>query len=68
MVVRDNGRGFEIEKALAKEGTERGLGLASMRERSELSGGFFSIESSPGQGTVVQVTWSEKTGAGEETA
>ena len=66
LVVRDNGRGFEIEKALTKEGTERGLGLTSMRERSELSGGTFSIESSPGQGTVVQVTWSEKTGAGEE--
>ena len=65
LVVRDNGRGFEIEKALTKEGTERGLGLASMRERSELSGGTFSIESSPGQGTVVQVTWPEKTGAGE---
>ena len=67
LVVRDNGRGFEIEKALTKEGTERGLGLASMRERSELSGGTFSIESSPGKGTVVQVTWPEKTGAGEET-
>ena len=66
LIVRDNGRGFEIEKALTKEGTERGLGLASMRERSELSGGTFSIESSPGQGTVVQVTWPEKTGAGEE--
>jgi signal transduction histidine kinase len=66
LVVRDNGRGFEIEKALAKEGTERGFGLASMRERSELSGGTFSIESSPGQGTVVQVSWPEKTGAGEE--
>lgn len=65
LVVRDNGRGFEIEKALTREGTERGLGLASMRERSELSGGTFSIESSPGQGTVVQVAWSEKTGAGE---
>ena len=66
LVVRDNGRGFEIEKALTKESTERGLGLASMRERSELSGGTFSIESSPGKGTVVQVTWPEKTGAGEE--
>jgi hypothetical protein len=31
-----------------------------------LSGGTFSTESSPGHGTVVQVTWPEKTGAGEE--
>jgi signal transduction histidine kinase len=63
LVVRDNGRGFEVEKALTKESTERGLGLASMRERAELSGGTFSIESAPGKGTVVQVTWPEKTEA-----
>jgi signal transduction histidine kinase len=68
LVVRDNGRGFEIEKALTKESTERGLGLASMRERTELSGGTFSIESSPGKGTAVQGTWPGKAGAGEETA
>jgi len=67
LVVRDNGRGFEVEKALTKESTERGLGLASMRERTELSGGTFSIDSAPGKGTVVQVAWPEKTGAGKET-
>jgi signal transduction histidine kinase len=64
LVVRDNGRGFEVEKALTKESTERGLGLASMRERTELSGGTFFIESAPGKGTVVQVSWPEKTGTG----
>jgi len=67
LVVRDNGRGFDVEKALTQESTERGLGLASMRERTELSGGTFSIESSPGKGTAVQVTWPEKTGTGKET-
>ncbi len=67
LIVRDNGRGFEIEKALSKESTERGLGLASMRERADLSGGTFSIESAPGKGTVVQVTWPEKAGTGKET-
>ena len=67
LVVRDNGRGFEVEKALTKESTERGLGLASMRERTELSGGTFSIDSAPGKGTVVQVTWPEKTGTSKET-
>ena len=67
LVVGDNGRGFEIEKALTKESTERGLGLASMRERTELSGGTFSIESAPGKGTVVQVTWPGEMGTGKET-
>jgi len=28
-----------------------------MRERIELSGGSFSIESSKGSGTVIQATW-----------
>jgi signal transduction histidine kinase len=68
LTVQDNGRGFEIEKALTKGSTERGLGLASMRERTELSGGAFSIESSPGKGTVVRGTWTEKAGAEKETA
>jgi signal transduction histidine kinase len=67
LVVRDNGRGFEVEKALTKESTERGLGLASMRERTELSGGTFSIESAPGKGTVVRVTWPGKPGEDEQT-
>ncbi len=66
LVIQDNGRGFEIEKALTRESTDRGLGLASMRERTELSGGTFSLESSPGQGTVVQATWPERAGAREE--
>jgi signal transduction histidine kinase len=68
LTIQDNGRGFEIEKAQTKASTERGLGLASMRERTELSGGTFSIESSPGKGTVVRGTWTEKAGAEEETA
>ena len=67
LVVRDNGRGFEVEKALTKESTERGLGLASMRERAQLSGGTFFVDSAIGEGTVVQVTWPEKTGTGKET-
>ncbi len=68
LVIRDDGQGFEIEKALTKEATDRGLGLASMRERTELSGGTFSIESSPGKGTVVQAIWPEKMGTGQEIA
>jgi signal transduction histidine kinase len=28
-----------------------------MRERAEASGGRFTLESTPGQGTIVTVTW-----------
>jgi signal transduction histidine kinase len=38
--------------------TEMGLGLTSIRERAELSGGSFSMESEPGRGTALRVSWS----------
>ena len=57
LAVQDDGRGFDIEQALVKEGSSRGLGLASMRERVELSGGVFSLESGPGRGTVIRAAW-----------
>jgi PAS domain S-box-containing protein len=58
LVVRDNGQGFEFEKALSTRDTESsGFGLEIMRERVEWSGGVFSIESRPGKGTTVQASW-----------
>jgi PAS domain S-box-containing protein len=55
--IEDNGEGFDPEEALARIGTNRGLGLSSMRERAELSGGSFSIKSSKGAGTVIKAMW-----------
>jgi two-component system, NarL family, sensor histidine kinase UhpB len=51
--VRDNGTGFDVAEATSTR--ERGLGLFGMRERVELIGGTFSIESQPGQGTCIEV-------------
>lgn len=48
--VEDHGGGFDVETALAS-GTSSGL--SGMRERAELLGGHLTIESAPGQGTVV---------------
>ena len=58
LVIRDSGQGFDLEEANSRKGTTKGLGLDSMKERIELSGGAFSIESSKGSGTVIQGTWS----------
>lgn len=44
--IEDDGAGFDVESALAKN---RGLG--GMRERVQLVGGTFQIESEPGKGT-----------------
>ena len=54
-VLQDNGRGFEPEKVSLQE--KRGLGLMSMKERTELSGGSFAIESEEGKGTLVRASW-----------
>ena len=56
LVLQDNGRGFDLERAVP-ENTGQGLGLASMKERVELSGGSFSIESVVGRGTTVRAAW-----------
>ena len=55
--IRDNGQGFDPVIASPRVGTSSGLGLASMRERAELSGGTFSIESGEGTGTVIRAGW-----------
>jgi signal transduction histidine kinase len=52
LTVKDNGRGFDTSKEF-----DEGIGLSSMRERAELSGGRFSIQSAPGKGTSVAVVW-----------
>ena len=57
LVVQDNGRGFDLQEAHSSEDSRRGLGLVSMRERAEHSGGSFSIESAKGGGTVLRAVW-----------
>ncbi len=49
--VRDTGIGFD----LSEERHERGVGMASIRERAELLSGNVSIDSFIGQGTTVKV-------------
>jgi signal transduction histidine kinase len=54
LVVVDDGTGFDPES------TDRhslGFGLRSMRERAAALPGRFSLDSCPGKGTKVKVTW-----------
>ncbi|WBP91559.1 GAF domain-containing sensor histidine kinase [Kitasatospora cathayae] len=50
--VRDDGRGFDPE-SVRRAG--RHLGLASMRDRAAAVGGTLTLESAPGQGTLVEM-------------
>jgi two-component system, NarL family, sensor histidine kinase UhpB len=47
--VSDDGSGFAFDKS------ERGLGIAGMRERALLIGAALNVESRPGQGTTVRL-------------
>jgi signal transduction histidine kinase len=58
LTVKDNGIGFDTEEVSKRSNARRGLGLTSLQERTELSGGSFSICSGKGNGTTVQASWS----------
>jgi PAS domain S-box-containing protein len=53
MEITDNGRSFDVERVLHDKRNRR-LGLLGMRERVEMVGGSFSVQSAPGQGTTVR--------------
>jgi len=62
--IEDNGAGFDVKQAFdAKqayvqgEGGQKGLGLTSMRERAESTGGLYAVGSVKGKGTTISVTW-----------
>ena len=56
LTVRDDGEGFEPDSVLSPNDL-KGLGLTGMRDRAKLGGGIFSIESTPGKGTVLRASW-----------
>ncbi len=54
--VRDDGAGFDPEAVKMRQTNRPSLGLAGMRERAALLGGTVSIQSGPGQGTLVEAS------------
>ena len=52
MKIKDDGKSFQVERVLHGKGSKR-LGLLGMRERLEMVGGHFDVESAPGKGTTV---------------
>jgi signal transduction histidine kinase len=55
--IADNGLGFDVKsvtQAYDKRASSS-LGMVNLRERAELVNGLFQIDSTPGQGTKVQV-------------
>ncbi|HSB07593.1 MAG TPA: histidine kinase [Thermodesulfobacteriota bacterium] len=53
--ITDDGKGFDLGKALNPESPERGFGIIGMRERVSLLGGEIDIQSRPGYGTFLYI-------------
>ena len=51
--IKDNGKSFQAQRVMHSKRNAR-LGLIGMRERLEMVGGSFSVESAPGNGTTVR--------------
>ncbi len=52
LTIEDNGGGFDPQEA-----GETGMGLTSMKERAQFSGGYFSVKSQAGEGTAIRTLW-----------
>jgi two-component system NarL family sensor kinase len=50
--IQDNGKGFNLEEALAKK---NGIGLSNIQSRSSLIGAMVGFESQPGNGTTISI-------------
>ncbi len=55
LTIRDDGRGFDPAALRGPSSSGGGFGLISMRERCQLANGVFTLESAPGDGTVIHV-------------
>jgi signal transduction histidine kinase len=53
-LVEDDGKGFNVFKAVSKNASEKGLGLASMNERARMLGGSVHLWSEEGKGTLIR--------------
>jgi signal transduction histidine kinase len=53
LMIEDDGRGFNLSRAIQPTTSGKGLGLVGMRERALLLGGKLEVETSRGKGTTV---------------
>ena len=55
LTISDNGKGFNVEKAIALASVNNSMGLQGMIERVELAGGKIEIKSSEGKYTKINI-------------
>ena len=57
LVIKDNGKGFDLAREQAIDIQERGLGLENIKERTIIFGGALEIDTAVGQGATIRVSW-----------
>jgi signal transduction histidine kinase len=55
VAVKDNGKGFDLAEVEARYDQLGKLGMLNMRERAEMLGARYRVESVPGRGTLVSL-------------
>lgn len=50
--INDNGKGFDLKEVLSKK---KGLGIINMNNRIDTLGGKISINTTPGEGTIISI-------------
>jgi signal transduction histidine kinase len=55
-MIRDDGRGFDVKKAMSQKVAGRSLGLTAMNERARIAHGSLQISSQKGKGTTIMFT------------
>jgi len=57
LLIKDNGVGINGDSLSLFSSCGRGFGLAGMKERTELSGGTFHLDTGPRLGTSIRASW-----------
>ena len=57
LTISDDGKGFNPQSAARLSSAAGGLGLDGMRERAELFGGSFQLDSAIEEGTRIRIAW-----------
>ncbi|MDX1523958.1 MAG: histidine kinase, partial [Anaerolineae bacterium] len=55
LIVRDNGRGFEVPEAMTDFASDGHFGMMGLQERAQLFGGNLSVQSGPNEGTIIRL-------------
>ena len=57
LAIEDDGVGFDAAAVASRTGLDKRHGHTCARERVQSTGGAFGIESAPGRGTKIKVSW-----------